>query len=286
MADPEIAVVIPTRNRARYLEVALESLSVQAGSVPHEIVVADDASDDDTPAVAERYGARVIRRSTQGGANAGRNAGIAQTNAPLIAFLDDDVRVSPNWVSAIVEGARRHPDAEAFGGPITARFEGPAPRSCGREKAPITSLDLGSADREAPMVWSANLVVRRRAFERLGGFDEAIGGHVAQEDWLHGDEEDWLRALKLAGGRIVYLADAAVEHRRVGDDARLRALSRAAYHRGRYARISDERRGEQPTRRHELRVVAGCAWHTVHYRCPQGVIMGAQAAGRLVESLR
>jgi glycosyltransferase involved in cell wall biosynthesis len=283
---PEVSIVIPTRNRAGYLDVALGSLAAQDPEVAHEIVVVDDASEDDTAAVAERHGARVVRQSSQHGLNAGRNAGIRHTSAPLVAFLDDDIRVAPTWLRALRDGAARHTAADAFGGPIHARLEGPAPRSCGRERPPITSLELGPADREAPMVWGANFAVRRAALERLGGFDEAIGGHPAGEPWLHGDEEDWLRGLQAAGGRIVYLADAAVEHRRAGDDARLRALARAAYHRGRYARRSDERRGEAPARRHELRVLAGCVWHTGRRRCPRGVIMGAEALGRLVESRR
>ena len=70
------------------------------------------------------------------------------------------------------------------------------------------------------MVWGANFAVRRSAFERLGLFDPAVGGH--------GDEEDWLLALTAAGGRIAYVAAASADHRRTGDDARLRALARAA----------------------------------------------------------
>ena len=101
---------------------------------------------------------------------------------------------------------------EAFGGPIRARFEGPTPSSCGREGPPITTLDLGTQDVEAEMVWGANMAIRRSAFERLGPFDETIANH--------GDEEDWLLTLRGAGGRIVYLADAGVEHRRSGADAR------------------------------------------------------------------
>ena len=82
----------------------------------------------------------------------------------------------------------RHPDADAFGGPIRARLEGRTPSACGREDPPITSLDLGPEDTEADMVWGANMAIRRSAFERMGPFDEAVAGH--------GDEEDWLRALR------------------------------------------------------------------------------------------
>jgi GT2 family glycosyltransferase len=278
MTPPTIAVVIPTRNRAEYLEVALASLARQDFDGPRELLVVDDCSSDGTPTLLERSGTRFVRQEPPRGLNAARNAGIQATSAPLIAFLDDDVYVPPGWLRALVEGAARHPEGEAFGGPIRARFEGRTPSSCGREKPPITTLDLGTRDAEVEMVWGANLAIRRDALRRIGLFDERVSGH--------GDEEDWLRALRAAGGRIVYLADAGVDHRRAGADAGLPALTRAAFRRGIAARISDQRRGTAPAVVRELRILAGCAWHTVHYRCPQGVIMGAHSAGRLSEALR
>ena len=273
---PELAVVIPTRDRAAYLDVALASLTAQCARRPTEIVVVDDGRGPGTAAVADRHGVRRIV-PPRPGLNAARNSGVAATEAPLVAFLDDDVRLLAGWRDALVAGAARWSEAAVFGGPIRARFEGPAPRACGREPAPITTLDLGRADGVVPIVWGANFAVRRTAVARYGRFDETIHGH--------GDEEDWILALRAAGGRVVYLAAAGVEHRRAGNDARLRALARAAYHRGRRARVSDERRGGPPSRVDEVRVLAGCAWHTVRRACPQGVIMGAQALGRLVQAL-
>jgi hypothetical protein len=92
--------------------------------------------------------------------------------------------------------------------------------------------------------------------------------------------------LRAAGGRIVYLADAGLDHRRAPGDSGLASLARAAYHRGRGARSSDRRHGKAPRVARELRNVAGAGWHTVRRACPQGLIMGAHAAGRLVEALR
>lgn len=278
MTSPAVSVVIPTRNRAQYLQVALASLARQDLDALAELIVVDDGSSDATPAVVDAAGARYVRSEPPHGLNAARNTGIRASGAPLIAFLDDDVRASSGWLRAIARGAEQHPDAEAFGGPIRASLEGPTPSSCGREQPPITTLELGTEDREAEMVWGANMAIRRAAFERMGLFDEAVAGH--------GDEEDWLVGLRAAGGKIVYLAAAGVEHRRAGVDARLMPLARAAYRRGRAARASDRRRGTAPGLARELRTLAGCAWHTIHFACPQGAIMGAHSAGRLAEALR
>jgi GT2 family glycosyltransferase len=280
MDSPVVSVVVPTRGRAAYLEVTLDSLLEQRGGIAHEILVVDDGDGGATAdAVGARPSVRYIAHGSRRGLNAARNIGLREAAATLIAFVDDDVRVPAGWLAALVDGARRHPEAEAFGGPIRARLEGHPPRGCGREDPPITTLDLGDQDREADFVWGANFAVRRGAVERVGPFDEGIVRP-------HGDEEEWLERLRAAGGRIVYLADAGLEHRRTAEDARLRPLARAAYARGRAARASDRRRGRQPSLGGELRVLAGCGWHTLRRACPQGVIMGAHSAGRLVETLR
>jgi glycosyltransferase involved in cell wall biosynthesis len=272
-------VVVPTQGRAAYLEVTLDSLRRQRTDTAHEILVVDDGSADATPEVAERLGVRLVRHERRRGLNAARNTGVRESDAPLIAFVDDDIEAPPGWLDALVEGAERHPEAEAFGGPIRARFEGHAPRGCGREGPPITALDLGPEDIDAEMVWGANFALRRSAFERVGEFDERLVRG-------HGDEEDWLHRLRAEGGRIVYLAAAGLDHRRAAGDSGLGSLARAAYHRGRGARSSDLRRGHAPGLAAELRVLAGCGWHTVRRACPQGVIAGAHSAGRVVEALR
>jgi GT2 family glycosyltransferase len=266
MSGPAVSIVVPTRDRPDYLRVALDSLAAQDFDEPYETLVIDDASR--TP-VAHPSGRRVVRQDSPQGPNAARNTGIGMAQSDLIVLVDDDVYAPPGWLRALVEGARRHPDAAVVGGPIRARLEGPAPRSCGREQAPITTLDLGPEDAETKLVWSANMILRRSAFDLAGPFDESFS--------TGGDEEEWLRRLSAAGGRIFYVADAGLDHRRAGDDARLRSRNVGAY---------DRRRGTAPGLPQELRVLAGCGWHAVRRGCPQGLVMGAHSAGRVVEAVR
>ena len=161
MDQPAVTVVVPTRGRAAYLEVTLDSLRAQRTRVPHELLVVDDGAVDSTREVAARFGVRCVSHGERRSLNAARNTGLREARADLIAFVDDDVVAPEGWLEALVDGAARHPDAEAFGGPIRARFEGRTPRGCGREDPPITTLDLGPEDRDAEMVWGANFAVRR-----------------------------------------------------------------------------------------------------------------------------
>jgi glycosyltransferase involved in cell wall biosynthesis len=274
---PVVSVVVPTRDRAGYLDVTLASLADQDFTEPYEVIVVDDGSRDSTGDVIRRHGARELMHNPPRGPNAARNAGAQMAEADLIALVDDDVFAPREWLREFVEGAGRHADAQAFGGPIRARLEGPAPRSCGREAPPVTTLDLGSGDVEAVLVWSANMLLRRSALELAGPFDESLP--------TGGDEEEWLRRLASRGGKIVYIAAAAIDHRRAGDDARLRSLMRSAYHRGYNLRGFDETHHKAPSLARELRVLAGCGWHTLRRACPQGLIMGAHSAGRLKRAL-
>ena len=278
MPKPVVSVVVPTRNRAGYLDVTLASLADQDFAEPYELIVVDDGSRDATTDVIRRHeGVRSLVHDAARGPNAARNAGARMAEADLIALTDDDVFAPRGWLRALVEGARRHPDADVFGGPIRARLDGPAPRSCGRELPPITTLNLGAFDVETDLVWSANMLLRRTALELAGKFDETLP--------TGGDEEEWLRRLAAHGGHVFYIGDAAIDHRRVGDDARLRSLMRSAYRRGYNLRGFDERHAKAPGLGDELRVLAGCGWHVVRRRCPQGLIMGAHSAGRLKRAL-
>jgi glycosyltransferase involved in cell wall biosynthesis len=278
ISEPPIAsIVIPTRGRAGYLDVALASLVPQATALGGEIVVVSDGGEPSTAAVADRHRVRLVATAPSLGINAARNLGVAEARSDLVVFVDDDIEAPPGWLRAILAGASAVPDADVFGGPIRARLEGGGPRVCGREPAPITTLDLGGEDHDAELVWGANMAVRRRALDALGPFDQTLAGC--------GDEEDWLRRYAAQGGRVRYLAAAGVEHRRTAADATLRALARSAYRRGRAARRYDVHKGTAPPASGELRVLAGCAWHAVRRRCVNGLVLGAQTAGRLREAL-
>ncbi len=104
----QISVIVPTHDRAALLPRALDSALAQTG-VDFEIIVADDGSTDDTTQVLERYAgdARVrVLRLTHGGVCKARNAAVAESSAPLLAFLDSDDEWLPGKLLAQTEMLR------------------------------------------------------------------------------------------------------------------------------------------------------------------------------------
>jgi GT2 family glycosyltransferase len=277
---PTASVVVPTRDRAAYLEVALASVAPQARALGAELLVVDDGSADAaaTAVVAERHGARLEAHDVPRGLNAARNTGLARTTGDLVVFVDDDVEAPDGWLRALLDAAEADPEAEVLGGPIRARLEGCRVPMCGREDPPITALDHGPADRDVERIWGANLAVRRAAVERVGPFDAGLG--------LYGDEEEWQERVRSTGGRVRYVAAAGLDHRRARADTTLAALARAARARGRSSRRYDARLGDPPPVTRELRVLAGTLWHTVRRRCGNGIVMAAHTYGRLEEALK
>jgi glycosyltransferase involved in cell wall biosynthesis len=269
--------VIPTQGRPAYLDVALSSVIPQATRAGVEVLVVNDGDDLPTAAVAAQHNVGIVALERPSGVSAGRNAGAAASRGELIVLIDDDINAPPGWLDAFLSGAASYPSHGVFGGPIRAVLEGGGPRACGRESAPITSLDLGPQDLDTELVWGSNMAIRRHAFEAVGPFDETLLGC--------GDEEDWLGRYRADGGRVRYLAGAGLEHRRVAADATVRALARSAYGRGRAARRYDVHRGEAPATAAELRTLAGCGWHILRRRCANGVVLAAHSAGRLREAL-
>ena len=275
--SPTATVVIPTRRRASYLDVALASIVPQAQAAEAEVLVVSDGPDLPTDAVTWRHRVRRLENPPDSGANAGRNAGVAAAQGELIVFVDDDVEVEVGWLAALLEAAGTQSGYEVFGGPIIPKLES-GPRACGHEPPPITALDHGEADQDVAVVWSANMAVRAQALARVGPFDPRLRGR--------GEEEEWQLRLRAGGGRIRYVGAARLTHRRNAQDSRLSRMALDAYRLGRTARSFDRRKGTAPPLRQELRTLAGSGWHALRNRCAYGILFAAHTAGRLREMSR
>ncbi len=196
--QPLYSVVVTTYNRAATLRGAIDSLlELGPNSPPHEIIVVDNNSTDDTRAVVEAFlpaahgRLRYVFEARQG-ASYGRNAGVAAAHGEFVVFTDDDVRVSPAWLAAIAAVFDAHPEMDYTGGPIRAIWPSEPPEwLTDWFWSPLALVDYGAEGAEVRRMpfrclVSANLAVRRAAFEAVGGFDpryqHAPGAVTASED--------------------------------------------------------------------------------------------------------
>lgn len=204
---PGVAVVIPVHNDAGGLSATIAALRTTAA--PDRLVVVDDHSDDPYGiAAAAGPDATLIRQPRRDGPAAARNAGWRATTDPLIAFLDANCEPRPGWLDHLLPHFADEQVAAVAPRIIPAPVPG-APALLTAYEADRSPLDLGP--REASVrprsrvayVPSAALVVRRRALEATGGFDETLAV---------GEDVDLVWRLAAAGWTIRYQPAAVVGH--------------------------------------------------------------------------
>src|SRR6266545_924816 len=99
--NPLVSVIVPNYNYATSLELCLRAIQAQTYQ-PLELIMADDGSTDDSVAIAERLGVKVVHTGRNQGAAAARNLGVAQTSGEILVFVDSDVAIYPDTVEVAV----------------------------------------------------------------------------------------------------------------------------------------------------------------------------------------
>lgn len=191
--------MVPVRDGLPWLEDQLAALAGQRLPVGWEVVIADNGSTDGSVAVARRWAElhpemRVVDASAVAGPAAARNAGVAAATSALLAFCDADDLVRPGWLAACVRALQ---EVDVAAGTFDVwTLDGRA----AAEPTPAATRQLGFL----PAGITANLAVRRSAFEAVGGFDEAL---------RVGEDVDLCWRLQLAGYRFGVATDAVVARR-------------------------------------------------------------------------
>ncbi|MDY6939717.1 MAG: glycosyltransferase family 2 protein [Cyanobacteriota bacterium] len=219
MSDPQISAIICTHNRDRYLGAAIDSLLAQDFD-NFEVVIVDNASTDGTRSVVEaRLPHPKLRYvwEPQVGLSVARNTGAIESQAPIIAYLDDDAVASPTWLRVLDRAYRDRQKLAVAGGKVTLLWpEGTQPPkwlSAGLA-GNLGAYDLGSepVEIQTPGLTprGLNYSIRRTFLEQIGGFDTNLG-RVGKR--LLSNEELFVteKALDL-GWQVAYLPAAQVAH--------------------------------------------------------------------------
>jgi glycosyltransferase involved in cell wall biosynthesis len=168
-----VAIVIPTLNRPGFVVDVVRSV-FSGTHQQFELIVVDQTRDSSTRDALAGYMADERFRyisALRPGASAARNLGVAASTAEVVAFTDDDVEARPDWLESIAREFAADPDLQFISGTLAAppydRERGFVPEF--RPSPDITAWRLPLA------ASNANMSMRRRLFDQIGGYDELCG---------------------------------------------------------------------------------------------------------------
>lgn len=198
----DVVVVVPVRDRATELGRCLDAVGRQ-----HPVLVVDDASVDPAAIalVCDQRGARLLRLPENVGPAGARNAGVAATEQPLVAFLDSDCVPPPGWLDALAA----HTDDPRVAAVAPRVRALPRHGLLGRYAQARGPLDLGPREGlvrpggRVPYVPTAALLVRRTALAGVEPFDARL---------RLGEDVDLVWRLHDVGWRVRYDPRAVVGH--------------------------------------------------------------------------
>jgi N-acetylglucosaminyl-diphospho-decaprenol L-rhamnosyltransferase len=246
--DAAVDVVIVSFRSRELLRSCLESLRANPPSCPMKVIVVDNDSGDGTVEMVEAGfpDVEVIGSPTNLGFAAATNLGARRGAAPYLLVLNPDTAVTPGALDSVLEVLERHPEV-GIAGPRLVRPDGSFDHAARRSfPTPLSALGhftgVGRRATSGPLaayrapevdsgrvdaVNGAFMLIRRSAFERLGGFDEGY--------WMYMEDLDLSYSLARAGLISWYEPAATVMHVKAGTTAGERAPRLVwHFHRGMY----------------------------------------------------
>ncbi len=199
---PRASVVVCTRNGAKTLRDCLTGL-LELDYPDFEVLVVDDGSTDATTAIASAFPFHVISSGGRGLSDA-RNRGLQASTGEIVAYLDDDARPDPHWLTHIAATLSTTEHA-GVGGPNIAPADSPLVAQC-VDQAPGLPTHVLLDDRVAEHIPGCNMAFRRDRLEAVGGFDPQFR--------TAGDDVDLCWRLQVRGWTLGFNAGAIVFHHR------------------------------------------------------------------------
>jgi N-acetylglucosaminyl-diphospho-decaprenol L-rhamnosyltransferase len=222
---PNLSVIIPSHNDKEFLEKCLTSL-YKDNAKTHEIIVVDDFSSDGTSEMVIKHfpDIKIIRNTIKtSGIGRARNRGIKTSRGKYILFMDADTEIQNGTLDKLFKYMEQNLEV-AIAGPKLIYPDGSLQYSCRTFPNPITFIFRGlgvgentrimndhlmknfdhNSQKEVESILGACLIIRRRALESIGIFDEKYF-------FGYEDTDLCLRARK-GGWKTAYVPDAVVKH--------------------------------------------------------------------------
>lgn len=204
----QVSIIIPTYNRANYLADTLSTLGMMSETSSAELIVIDNGSTDKTREIVETFTkesplpCRYVYEPTPG-LHVGRNLGAQLAQGEILAYLDDDVFVDPDWLTGIQDAFTNYPELALLGGPCIPHWEGQPPQWILDLKYPssdggwvlsqLSLLDLGYQEPAPCSPWhifGCNFIIRKSVLFAAGGFHpDGMPDHLLR---YRGDGESYI----------------------------------------------------------------------------------------------
>ncbi|BCX89352.1 glucosyl-dolichyl phosphate glucuronosyltransferase [Methylomarinovum tepidoasis] len=241
----KVSIILCTYNRANILADTIESfLACKRSGIDHELLVVDNNSQDNTSKVVEQFSSRestisYIWESMQGLSHA-RNRGIRCAQGKVIAFVDDDVYFSQNWLVELEE-TFNDPNIACMGGKSIPLFDaGELPWLT----EDILSIYGSTRSGDLPKLmhypehpFGLNMAFRREVFETVGLFNPNLGRKGS--NLLSNEESELFWRIHCAGLKVAYNPNAIIYHRIPKERSTPEWVLRRYYWQGRSEAVMD-----------------------------------------------
>ena len=197
---PAVSIIIPHYNDLIGLDRCLTALDAQTyPRTDFTIIVADNASPQGLDAVAATISGRAeLIHAPKRGAGPARNAAVAASSSPLLAFIDSDCVAEPQWLAAGLAGLDSY---DFCGGPVHVLIDEPPPWTPEQAFEMVFAFDNESYVRDKGFTGSGNLFTRRDVFDAVGGFRVGMS-----------EDLEWSHRATAKGYRLGFVRDAAIGH--------------------------------------------------------------------------
>ncbi|MFK2918455.1 glycosyltransferase [Dyella koreensis] len=214
-ASPRVSIIIPVHGKLPYTLACLRSLAAQAGDIPFEVVVVDDASPDDSAnTLSQIEGLRLLINTSNLGFVGSCNAGAAIARGEYLLFLNNDTQVTAGWLDALLSCFQEQPDCGIAGSRLVYP-DGRLQEAGGLIFSDGSCWNVGRFESRDALAWQyrrevdyvsgASLMIPGKLFEAIGGFDE----HYAPAYY---EDADLAFAVRETGRRVFYVPSSVVIH--------------------------------------------------------------------------
>ncbi|MBU5614595.1 glycosyltransferase [Geomonas azotofigens] len=181
-AQPLVSIIIPVHNQWAFTHSCLASIIRHSGSIPYEVIIADDLSSDETCRIGDIVeNARVVRHQTNLGFLRNCNEAAKHAKGTYLLFLNNDTNVQHDWLAPLVELMERDASIGIAGSKLVYP-DGMLQEAGGIIWQDASGWNFGWRDdpeksnynyvKDVDYVSGASLMVRRELWEKTGGFDE------------------------------------------------------------------------------------------------------------------